>query len=138
MFGTANMYETSGVESLGVFEGANTYNRGFCRPTQDPNKSIMNNDGEYFNAISRRQIYYRYLRLARIVTSNIYGCPEELDRFLTFDAEHCLPSIIADSSVSEDNNISPDVVIDSNSVQHAPAMLISGHWENGKFIADRQ
>lgn len=136
MFGTSNNYESSGVEALGVFEGAGTYSRGFCRPTQDPRKSIMNSDGEYFNAISRRQLYYRYLRLARIVNSNIYGSSEELNRFLRFDAEHCLPSIIVNNSISGGNNISN--IVDSNpaSLQHAPAKLISGHWENGNFIAD--
>ncbi len=137
MFGTVNKYESSNVESLGVFEGAYTYYQGFCRPTQDPSKSIMNSDGEYFNAISRRQLYYRYLRLARIVTSNIYGRSEELERFLEFDAEHCLPSITGNSKTN-DNNISLIVDNDSDPIQHAPTMLISGYWENGKFIADGQ
>lgn len=137
MFGTVNDYESSSVESLGVFEGASTYTRGFCRPTQDPYKSIMNSDGEYFNAISRRQIYYRYLRLAGYVSSNVYGSAAELERFLAFDAEHCLPAIVSGNNMS-DKNLAPVVDYDANAMAHAPAVLISGHWEEGIFIADEQ
>ena len=41
LFGTSNNYESESVEALGIFKGGNTYSFGFCRPTEDGNKSIM-------------------------------------------------------------------------------------------------
>lgn len=139
LFGTANNYESSSVEALGVFKGGYTYSFLFCRPTEDPIKSIMNSDGLFFNAISRRQIYYRYLRLAGIVNDNSYGTEEELNRFLAFDAQHCLPSIIASQKSRMSTEDTPVLVRDYEEMMraHSPMVLISGTWdEEGRFTPD--
>ncbi len=93
LFGTKNNYESAGVESLGVFKGGYTYSFAFCRPTQDAGRSIMNGNTGIFNAISRRQIYYRYQRLSGELGSKCYGTQNELDRFLSWDAQYILPAI---------------------------------------------
>ena len=93
LFGTANNYESADVESLGVFEGAQTVKTGFCRPTEDGSESIMNNNTGIFNAISRRSIYYRYLHLSGQISGKQYGTSEELNRFLDWDANYILPKI---------------------------------------------
>ena len=94
MFGTANNYESNGVESLGVYEGAYLYPTGFCRPTQDGSRSIMYRSVGTFNAISRRQIYYRTMRLSGQIATDMYGTEEELNRFLEWDAQNMLPKMV--------------------------------------------
>lgn len=128
LFGTANNYESESVESLGIFKGANTYSFGFCRPTEDANKSIMNNNTGIFNAISRRAIYYRYRRLSGEVNSNIWGTEEELNAFLKWDAEVILPklNLPLKSSIEAPASISAKKPL-------APPVLKSGYWEGGKF-----
>lgn len=138
MFGTANNYESAGVEALGVYKGANTYSSFYCRPTEDGRKSIMNSDGEYFNAISRRQMYYRYMRLSGALTTNCFGSPEELAGFLAFDAEHCLPTIVRSGAAAAQTGAcvlkdseAPEVLV------HTPPVWVAGHWENGIFIPEK-
>lgn len=132
LFGTSNNYESPDVEALGLFKGANTYSFMFCRPTEDGSKSIMNGNRGIFNAISRRQIYYRYLCLSGAVTTNQYGTSTELQRFLAWDAEHCLPGILQ-SHVSQKRFT---MVQGSGILPLSPPVLVSGHWDDGKFIAD--
>lgn len=49
-------------EHIGLYEGAYAVSSGFCRSTE---KSIMNDDSScYFNAISRKMIYHRVMRLS--------------------------------------------------------------------------
>lgn len=98
LFGTANNYESADVESLGVFEGAQTVKTGFCRPTEDGSESIMNNNTGIFNAISRRSIYYRYLHLSGQISGKQYGTSEELNRFLDWDAQYILPKLKQNSA----------------------------------------
>lgn len=128
LFGTSNNYESESVESLGIFKGGNTYSFGFCRPTEDANKSIMNNNTGIFNAISRRAIYYRYRRLSGEVNSNIWGTEEELNAFLKWDAEVILPklNLPLKSSIEAPASISAKKPL-------APPVLKYGYWEGGKF-----
>lgn len=128
LFGTANNYESENVESLGIFKGGNTYSFGFCRPTEDGDKSIMNNNTGIFNAISRRAIYYRYRRLSGEVTSNIWGTAEELEAFLKWDAEEILPKL----NLPLKSNATVPASI-STRKPLAPPILKSGYWENCKF-----
>lgn len=130
LFGTANNYESSDVESLGIFKGGFTYSFAFCRPTEDGSKSIMNQNTGIFNAISRRAIYYRYRRLSGEVTTNIWGTPSELDAFLTWDADVILPKILTQTK-SSSAAVSPYVEGDP---YRGTSILIEGHWENGRFI----
>ena len=134
LFDTSNNYESSSVESLGVFKGGYTYSFMFCRPTQNASKSIMNSDGEYFNAVCRRQIFYRYLRLSKTVTSNVYGTESELQRFLEFDAETFLSDNNGSStSFSSQNAPLVDEYFDDGK-SFSPMVLIDGTWdEQGHF-----
>lgn len=135
MFGTINNYESPDVESLGVYEGGNTYSYGFCRPTQDPAMSIMNYNTGIFNAISRRQIYYRYLRLSGKVTENQFGTKEELDRFLEWDREFILPKIIP--TLKSARKVTPPNYVDAR-LPLAPPVNIVGTWEGKRFIPINQ
>lgn len=128
LFGTSNNYESDTVESLGIFKGGNTYSFGFCRPTEDGSKSIMNGNTGIFNAISRRAIYYRYRRLSGEVTSNIWGTADELNAFLKWDAEVIMPklNLPLKSSVEVPASISAKKPL-------APPVLKSGYWEGGRF-----
>lgn len=76
--------KTYSPEQIGVYDGAYTVNRDFCRST--PN-SIMResspySNADYFNAVSRRQIYHRIMRLSG------KSQQEADDEFLTWDAAH--------------------------------------------------
>lgn len=132
MFGTANNYESPSVESLGVFEGGNTYGYGFCRPTENPDKSIMNGNRDKFNAVGRRQIYYRYLSLSGEVGTNQYGSSTELTRFLSWDAGSIMPKIFS-GEVKNRYGRSGRYIEEAPAPFAAP-VLCEGYWENGKFI----
>lgn len=76
--------DTYSPEQLGIYEGAYLVSRDFCRPT--PN-SIMrdsspSSNSDYFNAISRKQIYHRVMRLSG------KSRQEAEDGFLAWDAAH--------------------------------------------------
>lgn len=138
MIGTANHYESTSVESLGFYEGANTYPIGFCRPTQTASKSIMNANTGIFNAISRRQILYRYRRLKGEVTSNIFGTSQELNYFLQWDAANFLPKM---SSMSTMSTVPPML----NADNYEPEALLpfaepvneEGVWVDGVFYKNQ-
>lgn len=135
-----NLYSTYGTsESLGVYEGAYTVFKDFCRPT--PN-SVMNNqftnnseDGYYrFNAISRWTIWYRLMCL----TTNNYGglisdnsFANSLDDFLNWDSAHkdVIPS-------NYNMSYSARSILEGNQVPSTPPVLILGRWENGRFITE--
>jgi hypothetical protein len=143
LFGTVNNYESASVESLGVFVGANTYPFGFCRPTEDGSKSIMNANTGIFNAISRRAIYYRYRRLTGEVTSNIWGTSDELDAFLKWDADVIMPKLnlpLASGTAASDAaaaGLQPSgIYVRQQELPFAPPQLISGHWKDGRFYRD--
>lgn len=92
MFGTVNNYESSSVESLGVFQGGKTRSDDVCRPTENAYQSIMNQNQTRFNAVCRRQIFYRIRCLAKQNVGK-WGDAAEYKAFLDWDAEVCLPSI---------------------------------------------
>lgn len=128
MIGTSNAYET--VEGLGFYEGGYTYPVGFCRPTEDGSMSIMNEDTGIFNAISRRQILYRYLRLKGDVNDNVFGTQSELSRFLQWDAQNFLPyyqGTTSPATKSASRLFSPS----------APPEEHAGEWVNGEFHETR-
>lgn len=70
------------VEQIGAYKGAYSVSRDFCRSTPG---SIMNgtsSDEFYFNAISRKRIYYRIMRLSGMDRQ------EALDSFYEWDKAH--------------------------------------------------
>ena len=110
LMNTRNGYEREDVESLGFYEGAFTFNYGFCRPTEDGRKSIMNYNSGNFNAISRRAILYRMEVLSGQMSPGSFGTPAELEHFLEWDAQHFLPSLASspEKSIAEPlEHISP-------------------------------
>jgi len=130
LFGTSNNYESSAVESLGVFQGGNLQPVGFCRPTEDGNNSIMNKNSGFFNAPSRRTMYYRAKRLSGDYTTNCYGTATELNDFLNWDATVFLPSLSTKTrsfGVLQEN---------ANPIPSAPVVYHKGHWEGTKFIEE--
>lgn len=121
LFGTTNNYETK--ENLGIYEGAYTYEQYFCRPTEDGNKSIMNHNTGCFNAISRRQILYRALRLTDSASFS-YGTNAELESFLTWDKNNFT---YPGSGETRANVVEKEYVLD-------PPVWIEGSWINGHFV----
>lgn len=132
LFGTANDYESSSTESLGVFKGGNTYSFMFCRPTQDGSQSVMNTNTGRFNAISRRQMYYRYLRLTGQLTTNCYGSEAELSAFLEWDRQYFGELYSGASGVSTKASC-----VEASSMSIAPPVMIRGEWVDGVFCPDR-
>ena len=120
----------------------------------------MNANTGIFNAISRRQIYYRYRRLCGELSSNCYGSAEELASFLEWDATTIMPKIVSTSSSRLDaENPSADTGSGSSSGTDSAygegtgsasgkgvlqtklplpsPVLRSGHWQDGRFIAEQ-
>ena len=135
LFGTANRYESSDVEALGVYKGAYTYSFGFCRPTENAYWSIMNANRGIFNAIARRVIYYRYRRLSGEISSNIWGTSAELDAFLKWDAEQIMPKL----NLPPSGALRPPqhVAAQPEILPLDPPQLVSGHWEGPRFVKDQ-
>lgn len=133
LFSTANNYESQEVESLGFYEGANTYVNFFCRPTLNANLSIMNRNTGIFNAPSRRQIYYRYLRLSEQVKEDQFGTEKELNRFLTWDAT-LLPKIKAQAKVQAKAAKRQAHAVAEELLPLSEPVLQAGEWKQGVFI----
>ena len=133
LFGTANRYEDSDVESLGIFEGAYTMMYGFCRPTYDPDKTIMYGNNGRYNAPSRRQIVYRLRHLTGEESGKNWGSSDELSWFLGIDMEH-LFTIIPTAS---ENTVRQNSLVEAPQYQSAPVM-IPGRWIGGKFVSAMQ
>ena len=134
LFGTENNYESAEVESLGVFEGGYVYSTGFCRPTYDGSKSIMNQNTGIFNAISRRLILYRANNLMG-TSPGSFGSPAELAWFLDWDKNNMLPHI------SEYLRSAPAPSVRPNFVEEyvqplAPPHNLFGHFEGTHFIEE--
>lgn len=128
MFGKANNYESA--EALGIFEGGKVYQYGFCRPTENGNNSIMNHNTGIFNAISRRQIYYRIMSLSGRPDkpAGKFGTAAELNDFLTWDAANFHYPSAMSASIRLNS-----VEIDER-LPFAPPVLIEGTWsEDGIF-----
>lgn len=128
LFGTENCYESQDTEALGVYEGGNTYRYFFCRPTEDNWESIMGYNTGRFNAVSRRQIYYRYRRLTGQLATNCYGTAAELNAFLDWDRQYFDELY---QTVSEVRTKAP--CVERHPIPDAPAVLVEGHWVDGVF-----
>ncbi len=119
-------YGYTGSEGLGIYEGANTYNNLFCRPSEN---SIMRNqfgqDGQFFNAISRWAIWYRLMRLTGNTSASQFK--NSLNEFISFDSTL---DIRSDSPGTRSFGVEDD-----NFVPCAPPVMIKGRWEKGKFIS---
>ena len=127
MFNTSNCYESADVESLGIYKGAYTYPFAFCRPTEDANKSIMNNNNGIFNAISRRQIYYRIHCLAGENIGSFFN-HDEYEKFLEWDSSVFIPTLSAQTRAGNDFSVIP-----ANQPLDPPVWQ-EGTWLNGHFI----
>lgn len=130
LFGTANNYESASVESLGVYKGGNTQPVGFCRPTEDGSRSIMNSNTGNFNAPSRRAIFYRARRLSGELTTNCFGSATERNAFLSWDGSVFLPTR---SSLTRSFGISTE---DVTPMMSSPMVLHKGHWEGVRFVEE--
>lgn len=135
LFGTSNNYEA--IEGLGIYKGAYTYDWGFCRPTEDGSRSIMSSNRGFFNAPSRRQIYYRYRRLSGQISGNQFGSSQELQAFLQWDAQ-IIPRIFSGSSSSSAPSVDkrPASCLLEEPLPFAPPVVNTGRWEGGRFIKD--
>ncbi len=129
MFNTVNKYESASVESLGVFEGAYTYSFGFCRPTEDGSRSIMNGNTGIFNAISRRQIFYRIRSLSG-QNVGTFTSPSEYKAFLDWDAKYFIPTMQSTRASSD--------YVSAPREPMAPPVLVSGTWLDGHFVPAEQ
>ena len=136
MFGTENRYEDADVESLGVFEGANVYATGFCRPTYDGTKSIMNYNTGIFNAISRRLILHRANGLMG-TKPGAFGSAAELQWFLEWDRTYFLPHISEYITTSAAPMRAPENCVEKYVMPLAPPVNIYGHWQGKRFIEDK-
>lgn len=130
MIGTANGYENEETESLGFYEGAYTYPVGFCRPTEYPSQSVMYGNTGRFNAISRRQMYYRYLSIKGDVSSNIFGTAEELNAFLEWDRQYF---DILYRSTQEAPAVRSTESVRLYEAPLAPPVYTEGRWIDGVF-----
>lgn len=133
LFNSVNNYEST--EGLGIFEGAKTVSKHFCRPTESKTKSIMNSNKDQFNAPSRHQIYYRAMRLSGGYTSNCYNSASELADFLEWDAQYFLDRM-APSSVTTGVTAPEMIQLPPDELPLAPPVLISGQWVDGRFVED--
>ncbi|MBO4263404.1 MAG: hypothetical protein J5871_01840 [Bacteroidales bacterium] len=129
MFNTVNDYET--VESLGVYQGGYTRDLDCCRPVADGSRSVMSGNRGVFNAVCRRQIFYRLKRLSGEYSSDMYGTEAELAAFLAWDAEHFLPGY---DTWMASASIAPACVLENRG--HTPPVCHAGHWETGRGFVE--
>ncbi len=127
LLSTSYSYTTD--EGLGLYEGADTYEELFCRPTEN---SVMRNqfgtNGQFFNAASRWAIWYRVMRLTGSTSAGQFK--NSLDEFIAFDRTLNIEmneTVTKTSSLNNgDNSFRPT----------APPVMIKGRWENGRFVAN--
>ena len=117
-------YDYRQSEGLGIYRGGKTYINLFCRSSEN---SIMrhqfDNNGQYFNAISRWAIWYRLMRLTE--QTNAATFYETLDDFIDFD-----------SNISVDYSPYVKSAIYDKHFPLAPPVLIHGHWVGSEFVTD--
>ena len=106
---------------------------GFCRPTYDPDKTIMYGNNGRYNAPSRRQIVYRLRHLTGEESGKNWGSSDELSWFLGIDMEHLFTVIPAAS----ENTVRQNSLVEAPQYQSAPVM-IPGRWIGGKFVSAMQ
>ncbi len=120
-------YNYSATEGLGFYEGADTYENLFCRPTENSvMRSQFGKNGQFFNAISRWAIWYRLMRLTGGTAAGQFK--ESLEEFARFDSTI---EINYDGTLTR---TAEDFVTEDNFVPTAPPVMIKGRWENGRFI----
>ena len=133
LFGTENNYESDSVEALGVYEGGYTYNIGFCRPTYQASRSIMNGNTGIFNAISRRQIYYRAQCLMGS-PAGAWGSAEELAAFLAWDKVNMLPTLPGALSSSAPAKVEKQNGVEQYAQPLAAPVYLRRYWDGNKFV----
>ena len=113
------------AEGLGVYEGAYTYDNFYCRPTGN---SVMrdqfNDNGQFFNAISRWAIWYRVMKLTGADYSDFKS---SLNDFIKFDNEL---TIIKNQAVSR------GVMAPQDYKPLPPPVMIKGEWINGSLVTE--
>ena len=119
--------DTGKGESLGIYEGAGTYNHFYCRPTEN---SIMryqfNENGQFFNAISRWAIWYRVMKLSG--KGSYPDFESSLDAFIEFDnGLNIIKNQSAARSVMDTQDLKP----------LAPPVLLKGQWINGRLVLEK-
>lgn len=135
LFGTENNYESDSVEALGVYEGGYTYNIGFCRPTYQASRSIMNGNTGIFNAISRRQIYYRAQCLIGS-PAGAWGSAEELAAFLAWDKVNMLPTLPGALSASAPARTEKPNCVEQYAQPLAAPVYLRRYWDGKRFVTE--
>lgn len=108
-------YRTS--EGLGIYRGAKTFDNLFCRPTMNSvMRSQFQENGQFFNAISRWAIWYRLMKLTG--STNAGNFKSSLDEFIVFDNTLTIEmdsSMLTRSSDAEDLlPLAPPIIIKVN------------------------
>lgn len=81
----SDSYNYQYTEGLGIYRGANTYDNLYCRPTQNSlMRSQFQENGQFFNAISRWAIWYRIMKMTE--STNATNFKSSLNEFIRFDA----------------------------------------------------
>lgn len=114
-------------ESLGFYEGAETYNNFYCRSTENSvMRSQFAENGQYFNAISRWAIWYRLMRLTGSTTATQFK--NSLDEFVAWD------QTIQNRWATSATTRSVNYVEDNQLLPLAPPVMIEGRWVNGRLV----
>lgn len=108
-------YRTS--EGLGIYRGAKTFDNLFCRPTMNSvMRSQFQENGQFFNAISRWAIWYRLMKLTGSTSATDFK--SSLDEFIVFDNTLTIEmdsSMLTRSSDAEDLlPLAPPIIIKVN------------------------
>ena len=113
-------------ESLGVYEGGLTYNHFYCRPTENSvMRSQFNENGQFFNAISRWAIWYRVMKLSGI--GSYPDFESSLDDFIEFDSRlNIIKNKPAARCIMDTQDLKP----------LAPPVLQKGEWRNGRLVLE--
>ena len=119
--------DTGKGESLGIYEGAGTYKHFYCRPTENSiMRSQFDENGKFFNAISRWAIWYRVMKLSgKVLYPNFKS---SLDDFIVFDnGLNIIKNQSAARSVMDTQDLKP----------LAPPVLLKGQWINGRLVLEK-
>lgn len=122
-----NALNENNQEGLGVYEGGYTFNNFYCRPTDNSvMRSQFNENGHFFNAISRWAIWYRVMMLSGV--GKYQDFESSLNDFIAFDKDKVIPK-----------NVEPSTrgVLDVEEVKPlAPPVMKMGQWINGRLIVE--
>lgn len=118
---------TSIAEGLGMYRGAMTFEKLYCRPTYN---SVMRDqfaaNGQFFNAISRWAIWYRLMKLTG--TGSYANFKSSLSDFINFDKT---------LTIEKSKNTSSRGVLRPQEYKPlAPPVMIKARWENGRLITE--